>query len=197
MEQELHQFLFALGDVQKGLELYSRGRREEGENILGKCLKKLRGVVQGPQWPSFFNEVVNFFSTLELVDLGIMEKSALMEAGLLKKYGLTAPELMRLAGFYRQQKSRIDSAAVISLFENPGNWADELGRQLESVKKEIDKARSLPRRLKKKMKKIAGSRATHLLAGSMLIAANIFWQKEQQASVSIGIIFLNSALKAK
>jgi hypothetical protein len=197
MEQEFHQFLCALGDIQKGLELYSHGHRQEGDRIFNASLGTLDRVIKGPEWPSFFEQINAFFASLELVDLGVMEKSALMESGLLKKYGINAPELAQLTRFYRGIKEHGDAAGASALFAAPENLVAALRENLEAINIEVDKARSLPRRLKKNIKKIAGSRATHLLAGSMLIAANLFWQKEQQTSVSIGIIFLNSALKAK
>jgi hypothetical protein len=195
VEKNLQEFLFALGDVQKGLDLYSRGRREDGNHLIDAALRSLDGALSGPGWLDFFTRVSDYLAGLEMVDLGTMERAALDEAGLLKKYGLTMRDLLQLQRLHKSFKERDEAADLPALFATPDNLAARLAEQVAAMKQEIDRARSLPRKLKKFAKKIARSRVTHLLAGSALITANFFWQKEQQTSVSIGLIFLNSAIK--
>ncbi len=195
MEEDFHAFLYTLGDVQKGLELYHKGRRKEGSRMVDSALVKLASLLKGAEWPDFFSQVADYLAHLEMADLGRMENLAPVEAGLLKKYGLTARDLLQLRKFYKGFKTLDSTADLTTLFTAPETLLSRLGESITAIKAEIDRVRSLPRKLKKAAKKIAGSRLTHLLIGSALIGMNLFWQKDQQTSVSIGIIFLNSAVK--
>ncbi|HNW59845.1 MAG TPA: hypothetical protein PKI62_09235 [bacterium] len=195
MEAEFQAFLSALGKVQKGLDLYSRGQRREGNLLIDAAMAEARALSKGPEWPDFFSQVADYLASLEMADLGRMQNLAPAEAGLLKKYGLGARDLLQLRRFYAGFRALDRSVDLPALFSAPATLVDHLGATTAAVQQEIDRARSLPRKLKKAAKGLAGSRLTHLLVGSALIGMNLLWQKEQQTSVSIGAIFLTAAVK--
>lgn len=195
MEQDFQAALLAFGEVQRGLALYHKGRRREGNQLIESALGRLNGLLKGPEWQDFFSQVADYLAGLEMADLGRMEMLASTEAGLLRKYGLTARDLLQLQRLYATFKTLQSGADLSALFAAPGSLLDHLTATVAAVKEEIDRTRSLPRKLKKAAKRVAGSRLTFLLAGSALIGMNLFWKKEQQTSVSIGVVFLTAALK--
>ena len=197
MEKELQLFLTALGDIHAGLDKYQRGQRREGKSLIDNSLQAVSRVSQTPEWGTFFADLNAYFSTLEMADLGYVQNIAASEAGFLKHYGLRGPDILRLATFYRQQRAHTDAEAVFSIFADPATLVQALKAQLDGILKGIDASRSLPRRLKKKTRKLLTHPVTHFLAGTMLILGNLFWLKNMQASVSVGTVFIGSAVKAK
>ncbi|HOT97932.1 MAG TPA: hypothetical protein PLN61_15190 [bacterium] len=195
MDQEFHAALLALGEVQRGLDLYLKGRRQNGSQVIDTALDRLSRLLEGPEWQDFFSQVADYLAGLEMADLGRMESLAPTEAGLLKKYGLTARDLLQLQRLYKVFKTCEGATDLTDLFAMPGSLVARLTETVAAVEHEIDRTRSLPRKVKKTMKKVAGSRLTFLLVGSALIGMNLFWKKEQQTSVSVGVVFLTSALK--
>ena len=195
MEEQLQRFLLALGDIEKGLQHYSQGRRDAGSRIADAALRELERLLGTPVWAEFCLQISEYIASVELVELGGMERIKLAEAGLLKKYGLSARELLQLQRLYALFKKHGEASELAALFAAPDTLLRELAGKVALIKAEIDSSRARSRKVKKMLKSLAASRVTQLLAGSALIAANCFWKKDEQTSVSIGMLFLGAALK--
>ncbi|HQG46342.1 MAG TPA: hypothetical protein PLG50_11850, partial [bacterium] len=81
MDQEFHAALLALGEVQRGLDLYLKGRRQNGSQVIDTALDRLSRLLEGPEWQDFFSQVADYLAGLEMADLGRMESLAPTEAG--------------------------------------------------------------------------------------------------------------------
>lgn len=197
MEQQMQLILTALADIQLGVDKYKRGQCDDGKRILNRSLHVLNQASQSPEWRAFFTDLNAYFATLEMADLGYVENIVSAETGFLKRYGLRGTDVVRLAQFYRQQRALTKPEAVFQLFSDPAKLVRSLKSQLDGILKGIDASRSLPRRLKKKARQVLTSPATHFVAGTMMILGNMFWLKNVQPSISVGIVFIGSAVKAK
>lgn len=195
MEAQMHRFLLALGEIEKGLQLYSQGRLDAGSRIADGALRELERLLNSPVWAEFCTRIADYVASVELVELGGMERIKLAEAGLLKKYGMNARELLQLQRLYALFKKYGQASELAALFAAPETLLRELTTKVALIKDEIDSSRSLSRKAKKVLKRLALSRVTHLLTGSALVAANCFWKKDEQTSVSIGMLLLGAALK--
>lgn len=186
-----------LGNIHDLIEKYlgNKSSRAEIRTKINDTLEDLSRLIRDNEdfFVNLFSEIREALSeiSLDTASQSIMN-SAAIEIGILKDAGFSAPSREKIIKFYRNHRKLANGEQASGVFGDISNFSQAVNLYVVSELNRIDAAVNMPKRSKKKTKKVSVKRAFAMLAGVVQAAFNIYAPQEiRQDSFSDASVKIN------
>ena len=193
----INKFFMYLSDVNSGITKISKGESHKGYKLITEGIDGIRKLYNDNQkeLDESFTDIKTFILSLELCELNRIKTIVKIERSLLKRYNLTNSSVNNLEEFYRKNRKFIDFEQIAMILDVE-SFIDFLDETVKKSAKEIENSRSLSRKLKKHIKKLASNRVFNLCSGILVMISNGFTEEPiRTPSCTIAGAFLCRAMK--